>query len=557
MTAFSEDATLERAKLAEPFGYILKPFEGRELKANIEMALYKHRMEEALRQSQALLQSVTEGTTDAVYVKDPQGRYLMCNSATARFLGKSVAEILGRDDTALFEPEEARQLMAGDRRVLASGAVQTYDEFVTCGGVSYIFLATKGPVRDARGNVIGLFGVSHDITERRRLQQRARQAEKMEAIGHLAGGMAHEFNNILAAMMLSLDLLPRQKLEPAAIEVLDEISGLTQRSATLVRQVLAFSGQSMIRREVLDLAAIATRQGKLLHQLLGERIRFILDATNVSAWVEADKTAMEQVLLNLYLNARDAMKEGGVLRVKLTEIEVSAEVARNHLKVAPGKFICLSVADTGCGMAPETQRRLFEPFFTTKEVGQGTGLGLATVRGLVEQHHGWVEAESRLGQGSTFRVYLPAVAAPSPTPISLPQADLVRGEGTILLVEDEPALLLVCARLLTRSGYQVLTAADGEEALAVWAQHQATINLLFTDMVMPGKLSGLQLVERLRAEKPGLKVVLTSGYNTEIPVLDKAFSTAAIVYLPKPCDPAIMLQVIQKYLQSPPQRIPQ
>ena len=200
-------------------------------------------------------------------------------------------------------------------------------------------------------------------------------------------------------------------------------------------------------------------------------------------------------------------------------------------------------------MGPEVTARLFEPFFTTKDVGQGTGLGLATVRGLVEQHHGWVEAESRLGAGSTFRVFLPTVARPVAKPVVTLGAGMVRGEGTILLVEDEPALRKVSATLLSHCGYTVLTAADGDEALAVWAQNRAKIDLLFTDMVMSGKLSGLQLAERLRAEQPGLRVIITSGYNTELPDLDKDYAAADIVYLPKPCPAALLTRVIHDCLQ--------
>ena len=549
VTAFSEDATLERAKVAEPFGYILKPFEGRELKANIEMALYKHRMGEVLRQSQALLQSVTEGTTDAVYVKDLQGRYLLCNSATARFLGKPVTEILGRDDTALFSPGDAQQVMDGDRRVLAAGVAKTYEEFLTCDGAARSFLSTKGPVRDAQGKVIGLFGVARDITERKRLEEHARQAQKMAAIGHLAGGMAHEFNNILAGMMMALDLMPRQNLAPEAGELLGEISSLAQRSATLVRQLLAFSRQAPIDRKPLELGAVLTQSRNLLHRLLGERTHFEVAAPPSPTWVEADKTSMEQVLLNLCLNARDAMPQGGVLRLQLNAADVTAATAAAHPLVQPGKFVCLSVADTGCGMTPEIMGRLFEPFFTTKDVGQGTGLGLATVRGLVEQHHGWVEAESRVGRGSTFRIFLPAVAPPPPPPAAGPQPELGRGEGTILLVEDDPALRYVGERLLRHYGYTVLTAADGAEALAVWAVQRAQIDLLYTDVIMPGGLDGIQLARRILADQPGLKVIVTSGYNREMLELDKALDDS-IIYLPKPCPVATLTQVIKDCLSS-------
>ena len=675
LSGFSEKATIDRAKLAEPFAYILKPFEGRELRANIEMALYKHRVEGALRQNEERYRAVVEDQSELIARFRPDGTLLFVNGAYCRFFGQKLEEITGQKWQAVPVPEDLPQIEAQlrqlspaqpvvviENRVFSSSgevrwmqfinrgffdaagqltemqavgrditarkqaetelraseeryrslvedspdAIGIYQEgklaFINAAGaklfgatttqellgrksdqiihpedhpaaqerlrrlragetgvypaeVRYLRLDGSAVAVEVSAESVNLHGqpamqfIARDITERKRLEARARQAQKMEAIGHLAGGMAHEFNNILAAMMLGLDLTRREPQTPEANDLLREIQSLADRSAKLVSHLLAFSRKSVIHRKPLDLAAVVTQQTKVLNRLLSERIRFQFALANSQTWVEADQSSVEQVLLNLCLNARDAMPEGGGLRVGLASAEVSAETAAAHPQVQPGKFVCLSVADTGCGMDEKTMQRLFEPFFTTKDVGQGTGLGLATVRGLVEQHHGWVEAESRVGAGSTFRVYLPATAPATATAPAPRDGGMVRGEGTLLLVEDEPALLKVGKTLLSRNGYTVLTAADGDEALAVWAQHPGKVDLLLTDMVMPGKLSGLQLAERLRAEQPGLRVIITSGYNTELPDPDKDYAAADIVYLPKPCPAALLTRVIHDCLQ--------
>lgn len=548
LSAYSENATVQRAKLAEPFGYILKPFEDRELQVNIEMALHKHRAEEALRESEERYRLLVEDSPDAIGIYQ-EGKLVFINCTGAKLLGASTKEKLrGRKFEEIVHPEDNAAAMSRLRRRLAgeTGVYPAEVRYLRLDGTVLPVEVSAEPITFDGKPAVQF--IARDNTQRQRAEAQLRLAQKMDAIGHLAGGMAHEFNNILAALMLNLDLVKLVTKETETREFLVEMAGLSQRAANLVGQLLAFSRQSVIQRQTLDLTEVVSQQCRMLNQLLGERINLEFSIADNQTWVNGDTTSLEQVLLNLCLNARDAMKNGGVLRIDLAGAEVSAETAAAHPEVQPGKFVCLSVSDTGSGMSPETMQRLFEPFFTTKGVGQGTGLGLATVRGMVEQHHGWVEAETRVGEGSTFRVYLPAVAQPLITPAVAPVAGMVRGEGTILLVEDEPALLKVGKLLLSRNGYTVLTATDGVEALAVWAEHRAEIDLLYTDMVMPGKLTGLQLAERFMAEKPGVKVIITSGYNTEILEPGKD-SDSSIVYLPKPCAPAILTQMIQKCLQ--------
>ena len=548
ITANSETPTLERAKLAGPFGYLVKPFESRTLRASIEMALAKHQSDAALRASEERYRLLVEDSPDAIGIFQ-EGKIVFINAAGAKLLGAPApADLLGRPLEGLILPEDYELAMARLRRRLA-GEAGLHPVEVRCRRQD----ATTRPVELSAAPITfagqpAVQFIARDLTERKRLEALAGQAQKMQALGHLAGGVAHEFNNLLATAVLSLDLLKPQTPDPDARELLDRIEVVSERAATLVRQLLAFSRQSVLQCQPLDLAALVAQKRPALIPLLGERIRLEYHAPAAPCWVKADPSLLEQVLLNLCLNAREAMPGGGALRIELAATAVSPEVAATHPEVQPGNFVCWSIADTGSGIRPEIMAQLFEPFFTTKDVGQGPGLGLATVRGMVEQQHGWIAVESRVGHGSTFRVFLPAVAPPPP-PAARPQPVLVLvpGQGTILLVEDEPALRYVGERLLRRCGYTVLTAADAAEALDVWAAQRTQIDLLYTDVIMPGELNGIQLARRLLADQPGLKVIVTSGYNREMLELDKPLDDS-IIYLPKPCPVPTLTQVIKDCL---------
>lgn len=387
-------------------------------------------------------------------------------------------------------------------------------------------------------------GLELDITDRKRLEEHLQQSQKMEGIGHLAGGVAHEFNNLLAAMVMNLSLARMADISIEARTPLSEVENLCRRAADLIKQLLAFSRQSVMRLRPLDMETLVSEECKLLDRLLGERIRIEFTTTPNLPAVRADRGMVAQVLLNLCINARDAMGgTGGSLRLHLDLAVVSPHQAADLVDVAPGEYVRLSVKDTGCGMDDHTKHRLFEPFFTTKEVGQGTGLGLATVRGIVQQHRGWVSAESEPGKGSTFRVYLPSMSVPSQPTDSLRRTGENECAGTVLLVEDEQAIRRATAVFLERFGYRILEAANAAEALAIWKDHRATINLLYTDMVMPGELTGLQLAERILADKPQTKVLLTSGYNGEVAEACRA-SNISVTFLPKPTMPDDIRQAI-------------
>jgi CheY-like chemotaxis protein len=328
------------------------------------------------------------------------------------------------------------------------------------------------------------------------------------------------------------------------------MEGSCERAAGLVRQLLAASRQSMLCRQSLDLADMVTRHMQALHPQIEEGIRVEFTSPPSLSRVTADGALLEQVLQSLCQNAREAMRNGGVLRVDLREEAVGVEREKTHLDAKAGRFVRLTVSDTGCGMEGQTRRRLFEPFFTTKNVAHSAGMSLAAVQGIVRQHHGWVEVESRVGQGSTFRVYLPVeVRTDGPVVTTSPAKSGAGASGMILLVEDEESLRKLTQKYLVRLGYQVLEAADGAAALEVWAAHEAEIDLIFTDMVIPGELSGLDVARQVMAQKPGLKAIITSGYYMHKYEADVKQSRASgIIYLPKPCSFHDLAAAVRSFL---------
>jgi PAS domain S-box-containing protein len=370
---------------------------------------------------------------------------------------------------------------------------------------------------DTQGHPLYLRGTVQDITGRKSLEGQLLQAQKLESIGQLAGGVAHDFNNILTATIMHLDSLQEHpSLDPETQETVTELMENAKRAANLTQQLLLFSRRSVMVMKVLDLNDLVANLLKLLGRLIGEHIKVRFDRSAGLPSVVADPGMLEQLLTNLAVNARDAMPKGGLLTISIVPVQVDAERLKGKPDVQPGPFVCLSVADTGCGMDEATLARIFEPFFTTKDVGRGTGLGLATVHGIVAQHKGWVEVASALGQGTTFKIFLPATAQGALAPAQAKPTPSLRGHETILFVEDETSVRVPAARNLQKLGYRVLQAAHGPAALELWQEHAGQIDLLFSDMVMPEGLTGLDLALKLWARKPSLKVIITSGYNLEM-----------------------------------------
>ncbi|HEX2860222.1 MAG TPA: ATP-binding protein, partial [Lacunisphaera sp.] len=354
-----------------------------------------------------------------------------------------------------------------------------------------------------------------EMAERKNVEAQLRQAQKMEAVGQLAGGVAHDFNNLLTVILGQSTLLTAPDMTPEArIEAVRDIKAAAQRASNLTRQLLIFSRRQSMNPVPIDLNQVVLGVGKLIGRLLGEHITQETELCPGELGVLADAGMIEQVVLNFAVNARDAMPRGGRLRLSTARVEVSPHHAASVTGARPGNMIRLSVSDTGAGIPEAVLPQIFEPFFTTKETGKGTGLGLAISLGIIQQHQGWIEVETRLGAGTTFHVFLPPHAVPGPAPAK-PQttAPFAAGNRTILLVEDEQAVRTVARRMLERHGYHIIEASSADEALARWAQHRDGIAILLTDIVMPGSLNGHELAARLLADNPALRVVTMSGYD--------------------------------------------
>ena len=382
-----------------------------------------------------------------------------------------------------------------------------------------------------------------EIVERKQLEAQFRQAQKMEAFGQLAGGVAHDFNNLLAVIMGFANLLrDTEELGAEAREQIEQVHLAGERAANLTRQLLTFSRKRDMQIRSLNLNDVIGDMAKMLVRLIGEDIKLECKFSPNLPRVQADSSMMEQLLMNLVVNARDAMPKGGHLMISTDAVVIESSHTRGQSEARAGDFVCLSVRDTGCGMTPEVRARIFEPFFTTKGVGKGTGLGLATVFGIVKQHLGWIEVASEVGLGTGFKIFIPVTSQPA----SERQAKVVEsktGEGTetVLLVEDEEAVRGLLKIILQRHGYRVLEAASGSAALLVWKKYGTQIDLLLTDMIMPDGLTGRELARQLLAQEPGLKVVYSSGYDDD-PEGTAFISRGTAAFLQKPYTPKKLIQ---------------
>ena len=393
-----------------------------------------------------------------------------------------------------------------------------------------------------------------DSTDRLSLEAQLRQSQKMEAVGQLASGVAHDFNNILTVMEgYAARLLAKDPREDQRGEM-EQILNSTERAAALTRQLLAFSRRQNLQQRLVDLREIVAGMTRMLQRLIGENIALKVKRPETLRPVLADAAMMEQILLNLVVNARDAMPDGGELVVETLLVEADEAYVQRQPQARPGTFVSLKVSDTGCGMDGATISRIFEPFFTTKEPGKGTGLGLATVYGIVQQHFGWIELESTVGRGTTFSILLPAQEGEAAAPESRPESTeaLRGGTETILVVEDEPLLRELARSVLTDQGYSVLEAASGLEAMVLWRLHHDRIDLLLTDMVMPGGLTGRELGDRLRRDRPYLKIIFSSGYSEDVAGMDFAPNQGS-GFLPKPYSPTKLACLVRKCLDAQPE----
>jgi len=508
----------------------------------------RKRVEQRLSESELKHRTLVENLPQKVFWKDNNSVYVYCNQNFADDLGVTSEEFPGKTDYDFFPKELADKYRADDRRIMESGETEETEEDYIQDAEERTVRTIKTPVRNEAGNVIGIFGILWDITEQRQLEQQLRQAQKMEAVGRLAGGVAHDFNNLLTGIKGYAELMLDGLADDAPVrDDVDQIRQLADRAADLTRQLLAFSRRQTLEPVVLNMNGLISDTIKMLRRVIGEDIQLKFFPAADLGNVRADPAQVQQILMNLAVNARDAMPTGGELTVETGNVTLDQNYADAHVGVKRGPYVMLAVTDSGCGMDKATQERIFEPFFTTKEVGTGTGLGLATVYGSVKQHGGNIWVYSEPGRGTTFKIYLPRVEE------AIYVADMVKekasgGAETILLVEDEKAVLAVSLRTLEPLGYTVLSASCPDEAEQVLAQHGGEIDLLLTDVVMPGR-SGRELHEALKSSRPSLKVLYMSGY-TDNAIVHHGVLDPGKPFIQKPFSPDALARKVREVLDA-------
>jgi PAS domain S-box-containing protein len=503
--------------------------------------------QEAVARQAHLLSNVR----DSVIVTDLDGVVTFWNEGATRLFGWTAEEMLGRPLTDRV-PEAARPRMAEKTQAIAAGEefVGEWEDYRRDGSRVWID-ARVSRITGPSGEPAGILGLAHDITERRRLEEQLRQSQKMEAIGQLAGGVAHDFNNLMTVITGYSDLLLSDpRVYDHVREQVLQIQQAGQRAASLTRQLLAFGRKQVLAPALLDLNKVVSEMGKLLHRTIGEDIELVLHPQPGLALIHADQGQIEQVILNLAVNARDAMPRGGRLVVQTGNVDLDEVYARRCPEVTAGSYALLELRDNGYGMTADVKAHIFEPFFTTKGVGKGTGLGLAVVHGVVSQSGGHIEVDSEPGRGTSFKIYLPRAQPTSHPTTSAAQVKVSPGgHETVLLVEDAQAVREVNSRILVQRGYVVLEACDGQEALRVAGQHRGPIHLLLTDVVMPA-MGGRQLVEQLSALHPEMKVLYVSGYPDDA-VLRHGVREGEVNFLQKPFSPLVLAQKVRDVLDTP------
>jgi PAS domain S-box-containing protein len=509
--------------------------------------------EEALRRSEEHFRSLIENSSDVIAIVKDQGRFTYLSHTVRRILSYEPEELLHHSVFEIIHPDDHPAVQQALARALRQPERATAVQF-RCrhANGTWRYLEAVGIQRTDPSGQPGVVVNARDITERRQLEEQLRQAQKMESVGQLAGGVAHDFNNILTVIQGHAALLTSSTgLAPNQRSSVEQITLGADRAANLTRQLLTFSRKQMLQPRHLDLNEVVNNLAKMLQRILGEDIALHLHFENGLPAVHADQGMIEQVLMNLAVNSRDAMPRGGQLIINTRANPVDAPAMPPHSEGAPGLYVVLSVGDTGTGILPEHLPHIFEPFFTTKDIGKGTGLGLATVYGIVHQHRGWITVDSEPNRGTIFQIFLPASSQEPDTvadaSYTLPSRS---GKETILLVEDEPALRNLVRCILERSGYRVLEAESAFAALEVWTDHHAGIDLLLTDMVMPDGMNGKELAQRLQVDKPQLKIIYSSGYSPDV-VGENFLEAEGRHFLQKPYHPRKLVDMVRLALDTP------
>jgi len=475
-----------------------------------------------------------------------EGRYLDVNDAFLEMTGYDRDQVVGHTATELrfwLEPQERAEMI---QQLAEHSGVSAFETKVRTRSGDIRLVEISAELIELQGSPCVL-AITHDVTENKRLEEQFRQAQKMEAVGQLAGGIAHDFNNMLSVIIGYSDLLQERFDSGPARKGIDEVKKAAQRAASLTRQLLAFSRRQVLSPRVLNLNSVIDNLSKMLRHMIGEDIELRVVSGSSLGSVKADPVQIEQVIMNLAVNARDAMPQGGKLIIATSNADLDEAYASQHPSVRPGSYVLLSVSDTGCGMSEGTMLHIFEPFYTTKGPGQGTGLGLSMVHGVVNQSEGCIWVYSEPGKGTTFKIYLPRVdEAPS---LEQPKVEhpIARGSETILLVEDEEPLRVLAAGILEGNGYSVLLASNGTEATKLAKEH-SHIDLLVTDVVMPGQ-SGSELAASLRNFLPNLKLLYMSGYTSDLITQHGVLETEAAL-LEKPFTKNVLLNKVRTVLES-------
>ncbi len=554
LTAYADEDTIQRAKISQPFAYIIKPFEERELRTAIVIALYRHEMEQKVANREELFSTTLNSIGDGVVVTDPDSTITFANPVAKRMLGSGGGGLVGSclDSVATLEERELF-VGEGDRRPQAFLVASNEPDLP----VEY----TVTPLVDESGRSTGSVWVFRDVSRRleseKALQEsnaQLRQAQKMEAVGRLSGGIAHDFNNLLTVIMGYSKLIGQQlsDLPPSAAEAIkndvDGIQKAAEKSVTLTRQLLAFSRHQIMESKVLSINGVIQDVEKMVKRLLTERIRTYLSLHARPDTVFVDQGQIEQVIMNLVVNARDAMAVGGNLQIRTRNATVERQTAVASGELPPGDYVVLEIEDSGSGISPDDLSRIFEPFFTTKERGSGTGLGLSTVYGIVRQTQGHIEVNSVIDHGTTFRIFLPLVsqsAAVEKAPVA-DESDTT-GHETILLVEDDDQIRSMLLRVLREKGYTVLESRNAGEGLLITEDESENFDLVVSDVVMP-HMTGDRLAERILRKRPGVKILLMSGYPENFP--DTEEISEQVWFLQKPFQPEDFLLRVRRILDN-------
>jgi two-component system, cell cycle sensor histidine kinase and response regulator CckA len=513
----------------------------------------RKRAEEGLRHREEEYRRLIENTPEVVWKADERGRVFFISEKIDKVFGYTRAAICSEGERLWFErmhPDDCQRVQEAYAKLFHEDLPFDVEYRIQHGDGHWMWWHNRAALIAGRPEERYAEGLLSDITERKEMEQQLRQKHKMEAIGQLAGGLAHDFNNLLTVIKGNSDILSDAPQSAAQQRSVEQIRNAADRAASLTRQLLAFTRMQVLQPTVLDLNAVVTELSKMLPRLISEHIEFLFVPDLKLGRVKADRGQLEQIIMNLAVNARDAMPHGGKLVVETKNVVLDEAYAGKHPSAKPGRYVLLTVSDTGHGMDAETQSHIFEPFFTTKEQGKGTGLGLATVYGIVKQSSGFIWVYSEPGRGATFKIYLPRVdESIELTQTSTHEVAAIRGTETLLLAEDEEAVRELVAGFLRKNGYTVLEAKNGVEALLLAEQQNSAIDLLLTDLMMP-KMGGWELAERLLARRPGLKVLYVSGYS-EYTANQRAPRDWRGAFVQKPFSMDILARKVREILEKP------